>query len=72
MKTVDLPILSLLPPPSPLPVRIWVLNEMGERIVEHCMRDCVNCLVLNLRNKKTKEGEIGGMFGTGYWWYGWK
>ena len=36
------------------------------------MRDCVNCLVLNLRKKKTKEGEIGGMFGTGYWWYGWK
>ena len=49
-----------------------MLNEMGERIVEHCMRDCVNCLVLNLQKKKTKEGEIGGMFGTGYWWYGWK
>ena len=50
-ETIELPVLSLLPPPSPPPVLIWVLNELGERFMEHHVRDYVNCLVLNLWKK---------------------
>ncbi len=50
-ETIGLPVLSLLPPPSPPPVWIWVLNELGERFMEHHVRDYVNCLVLNLWKK---------------------